>query len=79
MLAMIDPTDIQLVDAWRGGDGEAGQALFQRHFDSIYGFFETKCSTEADELTQTTAELNRGLVPEKPFLIFGQYSIGDPQ
>jgi RNA polymerase sigma factor (sigma-70 family) len=54
MLAMIDPTDIQLVDAWRGGDGEAGQALFQRHFDSIYGFFETKCEADADELVQST-------------------------
>lgn len=36
------------------GDGEAGQELFQRHFDSIYGFFETKCEAEADELTQAT-------------------------
>ena len=54
MLAMIEPTDIQLVDAWRRGDGEAGQALFQRHFDSIYGFFETKCEADADELVQST-------------------------
>lgn len=51
---MIEPTDIQLVDAWRGGDGEAGQVLFQRHFDSIYGFFETKCEADADELVQST-------------------------
>ena len=28
--------------------------MFQRHFDSVYGFFETKCETEADELTQAT-------------------------
>lgn len=28
--------------------------MFQRHFDSIYGFFETKCEAEADELTQAT-------------------------
>jgi RNA polymerase sigma factor (sigma-70 family) len=54
MLAMIEPTDTQLVDAWRAGDGEAGQALFQRHFDSIYGFFETKCEADADELVQAT-------------------------
>jgi len=51
---MIERTDIQLVDAWRRGDGEAGQALFQRHFDSIYGFFETKCEADADELVQAT-------------------------
>ncbi|MFN2627488.1 MAG: phytoene desaturase family protein [Gaiellaceae bacterium] len=30
-----------------------------------------------DELTETTAQLARGLVPERPFLIFGQYSMGD--
>lgn len=51
---MIETTDIELVDAWRGGDAEAGQALFQRHFDSIYGFFETKCEADADELVQAT-------------------------
>jgi RNA polymerase sigma factor (sigma-70 family) len=46
--------DLSLLERWRGGDTEAGQALFQRHFDSIYGFFETKCEAEADELTQAT-------------------------
>ena len=46
--------DLTLLDQWRAGDAEAGQALFQRHFDSVYGFFETKCQTEADELTQAT-------------------------
>lgn len=51
---MSEPTDIALLDQWRGGDANAGQALFQRHFDSIYGFFETKCEADADELTQAT-------------------------
>jgi RNA polymerase sigma factor (sigma-70 family) len=46
--------DIALLEQWRGGDASAGEALFQRHFDSIYGFFETKCETEADELVQAT-------------------------
>ena len=46
--------DLALLDRWRAGDAEAGQALFTRHFDSIYGFFETKCEAEADELTQAT-------------------------
>jgi RNA polymerase sigma factor (sigma-70 family) len=46
--------DIALLEQWRGGDAAAGEALFQRHFDSIYGFFETKCETEADELVQAT-------------------------
>lgn len=31
-----------------------------------------------DELTVTMSELARGLVPTKPFLIFGQYSMCDP-
>lgn len=48
------PDDIALLERWRSGDEAAGQALFQRHFDSIYGFFETKCEAEADELTQAT-------------------------
>lgn len=46
--------DLTLLDRWRAGDTHAGQELFQRHFDSIYGFFETKCEAEADELTQST-------------------------
>jgi RNA polymerase sigma-70 factor (ECF subfamily) len=51
---MIEPTDIALLDRWRNGDAGAGEALFQRHFDSIYGFFETKCEADADELVQST-------------------------
>ncbi len=51
---MTTADDLSLLERWRAGDTEAGQALFQRHFDSIYGFFETKCENEADELTQAT-------------------------
>ena len=51
---MTEPTDLALLEQWRAGDAEAGQALFERHFDSIYGFFETKCPAEADELVQAT-------------------------
>jgi RNA polymerase sigma factor (sigma-70 family) len=46
--------DLTLLEQWRAGDTSAGQALFQRHFDDVYGFFETKCGAEADELTQAT-------------------------
>jgi RNA polymerase sigma factor (sigma-70 family) len=52
--AAAEPEDIVLLDRWRAGDEDAGQALFARHFDSIYGFFETKCEADADELTQAT-------------------------
>jgi RNA polymerase sigma factor (sigma-70 family) len=48
------PSDQDLLARWRDGDAESGQALFQRHFDGIYGFFETKCHADADELTQAT-------------------------
>jgi RNA polymerase sigma-70 factor (ECF subfamily) len=51
---VTEPTDLTLLAQWRADDAEAGQALFERHFDSIYGFFETKCPTEADELVQAT-------------------------
>jgi RNA polymerase sigma factor (sigma-70 family) len=48
------PSDHELFLRWRDGNAEAGEALFERHFDSIYGFFENKCPTEADELVQAT-------------------------
>ncbi|MEO7096993.1 MAG: RNA polymerase sigma factor [Polyangiales bacterium] len=53
-MVTTEPSDTALLERWRGGDTVAGEQLFQRHFDSIYGFFETKCSSEADELTQST-------------------------
>lgn len=52
--SMTEPDDTALLDRWRAGDPKSGQALFRRHFDSIYGFFENKCAHEADELVQTT-------------------------
>jgi len=51
---MAEATDIVLLEQWRNGDAQAGETLFQRHFDSIYGFFETKCEADADELVQAT-------------------------
>jgi RNA polymerase sigma factor (sigma-70 family) len=51
---VTEPTDLDLLAQWRADDAEAGQALFERHFDRIYGFFETKCPAEADELVQAT-------------------------
>jgi RNA polymerase sigma factor (sigma-70 family) len=51
---VTEPDDNTLLAQWREGDAAAGQALFRRHFDSVYGFFETKCANEADELVQST-------------------------
>jgi RNA polymerase sigma factor (sigma-70 family) len=53
-LGAVQPTDVALLDRWRGGDADAGKALFERHFDSIFGFFETKCAADADDLVQST-------------------------
>ena len=51
---MSENDDTSLLERWRAGDTQSGQALFRRHFDSIYGFFATKCPGEADELVQST-------------------------
>jgi RNA polymerase sigma factor (sigma-70 family) len=49
-----DLEDNALLAQWCAGEARAGQLLFQRHFDRIYRFFETKCPAEADELAQST-------------------------
>jgi RNA polymerase sigma factor (sigma-70 family) len=51
---MTERTDLELLEAWRAGDNAAGKQLFERHFDSIFGFFETKCASDADDLVQST-------------------------
>lgn len=51
---MSELTDGALLERWRAGDAEAGKELFERHFDSVFGFFETKCPNDADDLVQTT-------------------------
>jgi len=48
-----DP-DLALLERWRAGDAAAGQALFERHFTSLYRFFQNKCDGDADELVQAT-------------------------
>jgi RNA polymerase sigma factor (sigma-70 family) len=49
----VDP-DLEQLQRWRDGDTAAGEALFARYFDSLAGFFATKCHGEADELVQRT-------------------------
>ena len=50
----VSSSDAELVTSWRAGNADAGKALFERHFDSIFGFFETKCASDADDLAQST-------------------------
>jgi RNA polymerase sigma factor (sigma-70 family) len=54
ILVRVDDDDAQLVERWRAGDRGAGQALFERHFASLYRFFQTKCDGDPDELVQGT-------------------------
>lgn len=46
--------DLELLDRWRAGDRRAGNALFQRHFESVSRFFESKVDRDVDELVQRT-------------------------
>lgn len=47
-------TDFELLDAWRAGDREAGNTLFERHFDAICRFFANKITHGVDDLIQKT-------------------------
>lgn len=46
--------DLELLERWRTGDTPAGQALFARHFRSVYRFFEHKVGADADDMVQRT-------------------------
>jgi len=50
----MDDPDHGLLARWREGDRAAGQALFERHFESLYRFFRNKCEADCDELVQAT-------------------------
>ena len=47
-------SDEALYEAWRAGDRQAGHTLFDRHFDSIYRFFESKAHGDVSDLVQRT-------------------------
>lgn len=51
---MADDVDRDLLERWRAGDRDAGQQLFERHFASLYRFFQNKSDDDADELVQST-------------------------
>ena len=60
MPAMLDHPELKslddrkLLDRWRDGDMSAGDALFQRHYDSLYNFFANKVEDEIQDLVQNT-------------------------
>ncbi len=52
---MSDSSDLDLLEAWRGGDGAAGDLLLQRHFASLFRFFRNKLDDAmAEDLAQAT-------------------------
>ena len=50
----MDDDDLQLLRAWRDGDGTSGRRLVERHFDAMYRFFANKVSADVEDLIQET-------------------------
>ncbi|MEM7156524.1 MAG: RNA polymerase sigma factor [Myxococcota bacterium] len=48
------PTDHELLAAWASGDEQAGKAVFERHYSSVYRFFRAKGLSEMEDLVQET-------------------------
>ena len=46
--------DQQLLVAWRGGDEDAGEVLFERFYDALSRFFRSKAGDGAPDLIQRT-------------------------
>lgn len=44
----------QLLTAWRGGDEDAGEVLFERYYDGLSRFFRSKAGDHAPDLIQRT-------------------------
>ncbi|MBL9107246.1 MAG: sigma-70 family RNA polymerase sigma factor [Myxococcales bacterium] len=47
-------TDIELLDAWCGGDKAAGDALIRRYFEAVCRFFRSKLGEDVEDLIQRT-------------------------
>jgi|JI6StandDraft_1071083.scaffolds.fasta_scaffold115870_2 RNA polymerase sigma-70 factor (ECF subfamily) len=47
-------SDLELLDAWRGGDPRAGSILFRRYFAQLSRFFRNKADTGVEDLIQST-------------------------
>ncbi len=48
------PPDLELLDAWRGGDARAGGVLFRRYFAQLSRFFRNKADLGVEDLIQST-------------------------
>lgn len=52
----MELSDVELLEAWRRGESDAGEALVARYFLPVYRFFAAHVRDDADELTQRTFE-----------------------
>jgi RNA polymerase sigma factor (sigma-70 family) len=50
----VPDDDLEMLTRWRAGDSAAGNALFHRHFESLYRFFQRKTEGDIDDLVQET-------------------------
>jgi RNA polymerase sigma-70 factor (ECF subfamily) len=50
-------SDIELLDAWCGGDSGAGDALIRRHFEAVCRFFRSKLGEDVEDLIQRTFQI----------------------
>ena len=46
------PSDVELLEAWRGGDPAAAEALLERHFATLCRFFRNKVDAGVEDLIQ---------------------------
>jgi RNA polymerase sigma factor (sigma-70 family) len=49
-----DTSDIELLEGWRRGDRQAGNALVNRHFPRVRTYFVNKLPSEYEDLVQET-------------------------
>ncbi len=47
-------SDVELLSRWGEGDTEAGEALFERYYESVSRFFESKLDAGVDDIVQQT-------------------------
>jgi len=50
----VSDPDSGLFQAWAAGERAAGEALIERHYDAMVGFFRAKTGPHADDLVQRT-------------------------
>lgn len=53
-IEVMDQTDGELLERWRGGDTASGEKLFERYYDMVERFFLNKVSSGVQDLVQET-------------------------